>query len=240
MLPNVPAMYEAHFGVPMTGAVLNTLNTCLDAEAIAFMLQHGEARVLLTDREFSSVIEKALAMLPGARPLVIEVDDPSYVGGKALGEIEYEAFIAWPAIPNTTSSCRLTSGDAIALNYTSGTTGNPKGVVSHHRGASLNATSNIVSWAMPHHAIHPRTLPMFHCNGRCFPWTMAANAGTNVCLRRVDVQTIFDQIREHRVDHFCGAPIVHNMLINALDAMRAGIAHTVTALARWCQRRQLP
>ena len=229
MLPNVPAMYEAHFGVPMTGAVLNTLNTRLDAEAIAFMLQHGEARVLLTDREFSSVIEKALAMLPGARPLVIEVDDPSYVGGKALGEIEYEAFIAG-GDPQYDWQLPADEWDAIALNYTSGTTGNPKGVVYHHRGAYLNATSNIVSWAMPHHAIYLWTLPMFHCNGWCFPWTMAANAGTNVCLRRVDVQMIFDQIREHKVDHFCGAPIVHNMLINAPDAMRAGIAHTVKAL----------
>ena len=229
MLPNVPAMYEAHFGVPMTGAVLNTLNTRLDAEAIAFMLQHGEAKVLLTDREFSGVIEQALAMLPGARPLVIEVDDPSYAGGKTLGDIEYETFIVG-GDPEYDWHLPADEWDAIALNYTSGTTGNPKGVVYHHRGAYLNATSNIVSWAMPHHAIYLWTLPMFHCNGWCFPWTMAANAGTNVCLRRVDVQMIFDLIREHKVDHFCGAPIVHNMLINAPDAMRAGIAHTVKAL----------
>ena len=229
MLPNVPAMYEAHFGVPMTGAVLNTLNTRLDAEAIAFMLQHGEAKVLLTDREFSGVIEQALAMLPGARPLVIEVDDPSYAGGKTLGDIEYETFIVG-GDPEYDWHLPADEWDAIALNYTSGTTGNPKGVVYHHRGAYLNATSNIVSWAMPHHAIYLWTLPMFHCNGWCFPWTMAANAGTNVCLRRVDVQMIVDLIREHKVYHFCGAPIVPNMLINAPDAMRAGIAHTVKAL----------
>ena len=152
MLPNTPAMYEAHFGVPMSGAVLNTLNTRLDAEAIAFMLQHGEAKVLLTDREFSPVIEKALAMLSGQRPLVIDVDDPSYVGGKFLGSVEYEAFIA-DGDPRFAWQLPADEWDAIALNYTSGTTGNPKGVVYHHRGAYLNAASNIVSWGMPHHAV---------------------------------------------------------------------------------------
>jgi len=229
MLPNVPAMYEAHFGVPMIGAVINTLNTRLDAEAIAFMLQHGEAKVLLTDREFSPVVEKALAMLSDKRPLVIEVDDPSYSGGKVLGEIEYEAFIeggdptfAW-LLPDD-------EWNAIALNYTSGTTGNPKGVVYHHRGAYLNAMSNIVSWGMPHHSVYLWTLPMFHCNGWCFPWTMAANAGTNICLRRVDVQVIFDLIRQYKISHFCGAPIVHSMLINAPDTMRDGIEHSVNGL----------
>ncbi|MBX7201012.1 MAG: acyl-CoA synthetase [Rhodospirillaceae bacterium] len=229
MLPNVPAMYEMHFGVPMTGAVLNTLNTRLDAEAIAFMLQHGEAKVLFTDREYSPVIAKALSMLPGRRPLVIDVDDATYAGGEFLGETEYEAFIA-VGDPEYAWQLPESEWDAIALNYTSGTTGNPKGVVYHHRGAYLNAVSNIVSWGMPPQAVYLWTLPMFHCNGWCFPWTMAANSGTNVCLRRVDVRMIFDQIRVNGVTHYCGAPIVHNMMINAPAAMRDGIDHRVSAL----------
>ena len=228
MLPNVPAMYEAHFGVPMTGAVLNTLNTRLDAEAIAFMLDHGEAKVLLTDREFSTTIEKALTLVK-KKPLVIEVDDAMFAGGKVLGEIEYEAFIADgdPAI-----AWKLPSNEwnAISLNYTSGTTGNPKGVVYHHRGAYLNAVSNILSWGMAPHPVYLWTLPMFHCNGWCFPWTMAAAAGTNVCLRRVETQVIFDLIRAHKVTHYCGAPIVHNLLLNASAEMKAGINHTVNCL----------
>ena len=228
MLDNVPAMYEAHFGVPMSGAVLNTMNTRLDAESIAFMLQHGEAKVLLTDREFSPIVEKALAMLPH-RPLVIDVDDPSYEGGKNLGTIEYESFLEQGS---AAFEWKLPEDewDPIALNYTSGTTGNPKGVVYHHRGAYLNAASNIISWDMPHHAVYLWTLPMFHCNGWCFPWTMAANAGTNICLRRIDVKIIYDLIRKHKVSHFCGAPIVHGMLISAPDEVRAGIHHTVKAL----------
>ena len=226
MLPNVPAMVEAHFGVPMCGAVLNTLNTRLDAEAIAFMLGHGEAKVLLTDPEFSPVVEKALALLDGEykpRPIVIDVLDALYEDGKRLGEIEYEDFLvggdadyAW-ALPDD-------EWDAICLNYTSGTTGNPKGVVYHHRGAYLNAASNIISWAMPPHAIYLWTLPMFHCNGWCFPWTVAANAGTHVCLRRVEPQAIFDLVRRHRVSHLCGAPIVYGALINAPAVLRKGIA----------------
>jgi len=229
MLPNIPAMVEAHFGVPMLGAVLNTLNTRLDAEAIAFTLDHGEAKVLLTDREFSGTIAKALKMIKGPAPLVIDVDDALYSGGKLLGEIEYEAFLAEgdpafkPVMPED-------EWDAIALNYTSGTTGNPKGVVYHHRGAYLNAISNIVTWGMAPHSVYLWTLPMFHCNGWCFPWTMAANAGVNVCLRRIDPKMIFDLIREHKVSHFCGAPIVHGMLINANPADQAGIDHKVEAL----------
>ncbi len=229
MLPNTPAMFEAHFGVPMTGAVLNTLNTRLDAQAIAFMLDHGGAKVLLTDREFSATIEGALALMQNARPLVVDVDDAQYLGGKALGEIEYEAFIA-QGDPAFVWALPSDEWNAIALNYTSGTTGNPKGVVTHHRGAYLNAVSNVVTWEMPRHATYLWTLPMFHCNGWCFPWTMALQAGTSVCLRRVDAELIFPLIRDHHVTHMCGAPIVYGMLINAPAKLRDGIAHRVQGL----------
>ncbi len=230
MLPNIPAMYEAHFGVAMAGAVLNTLNTRLDAQAIAFMLDHGEAKVLLTDREFSNTIAAALQLMSGRKPFIIDVDDPEYDGcGERLGAQEYEAFLA-AGDPEFAWRMPDDEWDAIALNYTSGTTGNPKGVVYHHRGAYLNAISNIVSWGMPPHAVYLWTLPMFHCNGWCFPWTMAANAGTNICLRRVDAKMIFDLIAQHRVTHYCGAPIVHNTLINAPAAWRQGIRHTVNCL----------
>jgi fatty-acyl-CoA synthase len=232
MLPNVTAMFEAHFGVPMCGAVLNTLNTRLDAQAIAFMLAHGEAKVLLTDREYSPVIRAALALLETEPPLVIDVDDPEYAGGEFLGSIEYEQFLAegradyaWSLPPD--------EWDAISLNYTSGTTGNPKGVVYHHRGAYLNAVSNIVSWAMPPHAVYLWTLPMFHCNGWCFIWTLAANAGTSVCLRKVEASLIFAAIRAHDVTHLCGAPIVYSLLINAPETLRIEFAaqqHTVHGL----------
>jgi fatty-acyl-CoA synthase len=229
MLPNIPAMVEAHFGIPMSGAVLNTLNTRLDAEAIAFMLDHGEAKVLLTDREFSKIVGKALGLMSGPKPLVIDVEDASYVGGAFLGEIEYEAFLA-EGDPAFEPEPIDDEWDAIALNYTSGTTGNPKGVVYHHRGAYLNGINNIVGWGMAPHSVYLWTLPMFHCNGWCFPWTMAANAGVNVCIRRIDPKQIFDLIREHQISHFCGAPIVHGMLINADPADQAGIDHPVAAL----------
>jgi 3-(methylthio)propionyl---CoA ligase len=229
MLPNIPEMVEAHFGVPMTGAVLNTLNTRLDAEAIAFMLEHGGAKLLLTDREFSPTIEAALKKL-GRALEVIDVEDPEYDGpGKRLGRIGYEALLAegdaqwrwsWPA----------DEWQAISLNYTSGTTGNPKGVVYHHRGAYLNGVGNILVWGMPQHAVYLWTLPMFHCNGWCFPWTMAANAGTSVCLRKVDVEKIFDLIKRHRVTHYCGAPIVHQTLINAPAELKRGIDWRVNAM----------
>jgi fatty-acyl-CoA synthase len=228
MLPNVPAMYEAHFGVSMAGAVLNTLNTRLDAETIAFMLDHAGAKVLITDREFSGVVEQALAS-DKAPPTVIDVDDPAFEGGKLLGEATYEQFIS-AGDPNFEWELPQDEWDAISLNYTSGTTGNPKGVVYHHRGAYLNALSNIVSWGMPQHPVYLWTLPMFHCNGWCFTWTVAAAAGTNVCLRKVDAKPIFDSIRKHRVTHYCGAPIVHSLLINAPEEMKRGIEHTVHCL----------
>ena len=229
MLNNTPEMFECHFGVPATGAVLNTLNTRLDAEAIAFMLNHGEAKILITDREYSPIVKQALAEL--GRPItVIDVDDPEYTGpGERLGETEYEAFLAG-GDPEHPWGGPADEWDAISLNYTSGTTGNPKGVVYHHRGAYLNAMSNIVSWGMPPHAVYLWTLPMFHCNGWCFAWTMAANAGVNVCLRRVDPKLIFDAIREHRVTHYCGAPIVHSLLANAPAQWREGIEHKVYGL----------
>jgi fatty-acyl-CoA synthase len=228
MLPNVPAMIELHFGPAMFGAVLNTLNTRLDAEAIAFMLDHGEAKVLFTDPEFAATIEKALGLCK-ARPLVIDVMDALHEGGIAVGDLEYEAFVAqgdadfeWHAPPD--------EWDAISLNYTSGTTGNPKGVVYHYRGAYLNAINNILDWSMPKHPVYLWTLPMFHCNGWCFNWTIAAAAGTNVCLRKVDAKLILELIRDHRVTHYCGAPIVHSMLLNAPAEQKRGIDHEVHCL----------
>ena len=229
MLSNVPAMYEAHFGVPMIGAVLNTLNTRLDAEAIAFMLGHGEAKVLITDPEFAKVVGEALKLLEGPKPLVIDALDDEFPGKDQLGEIEYEDFIA-KGDENFAWSLPDDEWDPISLNYTSGTTGNPKGVVYHHRGAYLNAASNIISWGMPNHATYLWTLPMFHCNGWCFPWTMAANAGVNVCLRKVDPALIYELIRRHKVSHMCGAPIVYGMLINAPAQVREGVEHSIAGL----------
>ncbi|PTB16873.1 acyl-CoA synthetase [Trinickia symbiotica] len=229
MLPNTPAMVEAHFGVPMIGAVLNTLNTRLDAATLAFMLNHGEAKAIFVDREFSAVMRTVLAGVE--RPiLVVDVDDPMYEGsGERIGEIEYEALLEGgnPAFEWQPPSDEW---NAISLNYTSGTTGNPKGVVYHHRGAYTNAISNILEWDMPKHAVYLWTLPMFHCNGWCFPWTVAARAGVNVCLRKVEPKTIFDLIRNERVTHYCGAPIVHNMLVNAPAELKAGIEHRVNAM----------
>ena len=230
VLNNTPEMYEAHFGVPATGAVLNTINTRLDAEAVAFILNHGEAKVLLTDREYSRIMAKAVEMAGRTDMLVIDVDDPEYVGpGSRIGSIDYEALLA-EGNPEAAFDMPEDEWNAISLNYTSGTTGNPKGVVYHHRGAYLNAMSNIVSWGMPPHSVYLWTLPMFHCNGWCFAWTMAANAGVNVCLRRVDPRLIFEAIREHKVTHYCGAPIVHSMLANAPEQWREGINHKVAGL----------
>jgi len=226
--PNVPAMYEAHFGVPMCGAVLNTLNTRLDPEAIAFMLNHGEAKALLTDREFSATVSAALRHVDRDL-LVIDIDDPLGGGGELLGESNYEAFLE-TGDANYAWTLPADEWHAIALSYTSGTTGNPKGVVTHHRGAYLNAVGNIVTWTLPHFPVYLWTLPMFHCNGWCFPWTLAAVAGTSVCLRRVEAKPVFDLIRRHKVTHFCGAPVVHSMLINAPAEMRTGISHKVSAM----------
>ena len=195
MLANTPEMYECHFGVPMTGGVLLSLNTRLDAEAIAFMLQHGEAKVLITDREFSPTVKAALAMLK-TKPEVIDVDDSEYAGpGERLGTKTYEELLAGGRSGSSPGQWPADEWNAISLNYTSGTTGDPKGVVYHHRGAYLNAICNIVTWGMPQHSVYLWTLPMFHCNGWCFPWTMAANAGTNVCLRKVEAKAIFDEIK---------------------------------------------
>jgi fatty-acyl-CoA synthase len=230
MLPNIPEMYEAHFGVPMAGVTLNTMNIRLDAESIAFMLQHGEAKLLLTDREFSATIAKALHLIPEEkRPEVIDVDDPQYSGGEKLGTVDYEMLLAGgdPEFPWQPPESEW---QAISLNYTSGTTGNPKGVVYHHRGAYLNAISNALVWGMGLHPTYLWTLPMFHCNGWCFPWTIAAMAGTNVCLRQVRADAVFDLIKREKVDHFCGAPIVMNLLKNAPEEMKAGINHPVKAM----------
>src|SRR5690606_26264352 len=229
MAPNIPEMFEAHFGIPMTGAVLNALNVRLDAATIAFILEHGEAKALLTDREFAPVVEQALKQLDHPI-LVIDIDDPEYDGpGARLGEIDYEALLAegdpeWRGVPVAEE------WQAIALNYTSGTTGNPKGVVYHHRGAYLNALGNALVWNMPHHPVYLWTLPMFHCNGWCFPWTITAVAGTHVCLRRVEAKAIFAAIADHGVDHFCGAPIVLNMLIHAAPEDRQPFPHTVKVM----------
>jgi fatty-acyl-CoA synthase len=219
MLPNIPAMNELHFAVPMAGAVLNALNIRLDPPSIAFQLDHGGAKIVLVDPEFAGVISEALTLMTGPKPFVIDVDDAAYDGGKPIGRIEYEATLVL-GDPNFTARLPDDEWNAIALGYTSGTTGNPKGVVTHHRGAYLNAVSNILAGGLGQHPVYLWTLPMFHCNGWCFPWTIAASAGTNVCLRKVEPTRIFELIRKHGVTHMCGAPIVYNTLINAPDAPR--------------------
>ena len=231
MLPNTPPMVEAHFGIPMAGAVLNTLNTRLDAETIAFMLDHGEARAVIVDPEFAGVMKKAIALRQSRTPLlVIDVEDALYTSpAEKVGSTTYEAFVA-QGDPAFVWSLPGNEWDAIALNYTSGTTGNPKGVVYHHRGAATNAVSNVLEWDMPKHAVYLWTLPMFHCNGWGFPWTLAARAAVNVCLRRVDAQAIFDAMRAHSVTHYCGAPIVHGLLVNASAAMKEGLPAGVKAM----------
>jgi fatty-acyl-CoA synthase len=229
MLPNTPEMVEAHFGVPMAGCVLNAINTRLDAASVAFMLEHGEAKLYIVDREFAAVAKATLAQLP-RKIEVIDVLDPVYEGsGDRIGTLDYEQFLA-AGSPDFDWRMPSDEWDAIALNYTSGTTGNPKGVVYHHRGAYLNAVSNILVWAMPHHPVYLWTLPMFHCNGWCFPWTVAAMAGTHVCLRKVEAKAVFDAIRAHGVTHYCGAPIVHALLVNAAPEMKQGVTQRVNAM----------
>ncbi|AVM73985.1 acyl-CoA synthetase [Magnetospirillum gryphiswaldense] len=223
---NTPELFEGHFAIPLAGAVLNAINTRLDAEAITFILEHGEAKLLIVDREFSKVTKKALEGLKVKIP-VFDIDDPTYVGGELIGEGTYEDLLADELHPWTMPGDEW---DAIALNYTSGTTGNPKGVVYHHRGAYLNAVSNALGWTLPDGPVYLWTLPMFHCNGWCFPWTMAAAAGTSVCLRHVRVEPILDLIRSENVGYFCGAPIVLNMINNAPAALKEGISQPVKVM----------
>ena len=229
LMPNTPAMVEAHFGVPMSGAVLNTINIRLNPEEIAFILGHGGAKVVLVDPEFRDVAAKALDTMTGERPKIIDVADAAFPDAKPLGDTDYESFLA-SGDPDFAWSLPEDEWDAIALGYTSGTTGNPKGVVTHHRGAYLNAVSNILAWGVPASAVYLWTLPLFHCNGWCFAWTVAAVSGTNVCLRRVEAGAIWTAIRDHGVTHYCGAPIVHATIADVPDAMREGVDRKVKAL----------
>ena len=231
LLPNVPAMLEAHFAVPMSGAVLNTLNTRLDAKTLAFMLDHAESKVLLVDPEFAALAQEALQMV-NHEIYVIDVSDTEYehaANALSIGQIEYETWLA-AGDPNFEWHLPQDEWDAISLNYTSGTTGNPKGVVYHHRGAYINAASNIIACGMTPRATYLWTLPLFHCNGWCFAWTMAANGGTNICLRKVDPELIFKLIAEHKVDYFCGAPIVLSMLINTPEQKKTQFDHRVEVM----------
>jgi fatty-acyl-CoA synthase len=225
---NTPETFEAHFGVPMTGAVLNALNVRLDAKAIAFILDHAETKVLFTDREYSDTIKAALELVAD-KPVVIDIDDPYFFGGELLGEKTYEDVLK-TGDPDFRCFQIGDEWQAISLNYTSGTTGNPKGVVFHHRGAYLNAVSMAMCWDMTAHPVYLWTLPMFHCNGWCFPWTLAAVTGTSVCLRHVRDDAIFAAIKSHEVTHFCGAPVVLNTLINAADELKQGVEHKVSAM----------
>lgn len=224
---NTPETYEAHFGVPMIGAVLNALNVRLDAKAIAFILDHAETKVLFTDREYSDTIKAALELVKN-KPVVIDIDDPYYEGGELLGEKNYEQFLQ-EGDPEYSNFKVKDEWQAISLNYTSGTTGDPKGVVFHHRGAYLNAVSNILSCDMVSHPVYLWTLPMFHCNGWCWPWSLAAVTGTSICLRHVRDEAIFDAIKKYGVTHFCGAPVVLNTMINAADELKEGIKLKVNA-----------
>ena len=226
--PNIPAHLEAHFGVPMTGAVLNAINTRLDAKTIAFTLDHGEAKVVLVDTEYTGVVGAALELC-AHKPRVIDIVDTLGPREPRLSPDDYETFIA-TGDPNFTWSTPADEWQAIALNYTSGTTGNPKGVVYHHRGAMLNAIGNALAWGMGLHPTYLWTLPMFHCNGWCFPWTITAMAGTHICLRRFDAGVILRAIIDHRVTHMCGAPTVLNMMVNATDEQKEGVPKGVRVM----------
>jgi fatty-acyl-CoA synthase len=226
MLANTPAMLECHYGVPMLGAVLNALNTRLDAALLAFTLDHAETKVLIVDREFSGLTREALR-LAKTKPLVIDYDDPEYRGdGEPLGRIDYETFLA-SGDPGFTWPAPRDEWDAIALNYTSGTTGNPKGVVYHHRGAALLAQGNVLTCGMGKHPVYLWTLPMFHCNGWCFPWSISVVAGTHVCLRQVRAKPIFELMAREGVTHLCGAPIVMSTLLNAPADEKKTLPHRV-------------
>ena len=226
LLANTPAMLEAHYGVPMTGGVLNTLNTRLDAAIIGFCLDHGEAKVVIVDREFSKTMKDALARAT-VKPLVVDYDDPEYSGsGERIGDLEYEEFLA-QGDERFVREAPRDEWESISLNYTSGTTGDPKGVVYHHRGAALLALGNVITCGMSRHPVYLWTLPMFHCNGWCFPWTVSIAAGTHVCLRQVRAKPIFEAIATHKVTHLCGAPIVMSTLLGAPAEEKKPLPHAV-------------
>ena len=233
MLSNTPEMLEAHYAVPAVNAVLHALNTRLDAALIAWQMNHCEASIIITDREFSATMKEALSILRGQYQrdvLVIDVDDSEYTGaGERLGEMEYEAWLASHP-PVAQLGGPHDEWDAIAVSYTSGTTGDPKGVVTHHRGAYLNAVSNAVTWHMPNFSRYLWTLPMFHCNGWCFPWTVAMLGGVHVCLRKIDAALILQAMADHRVDHYCAAPVVHNLLMQAPTHLQAAVSHHVKGM----------